>query len=246
MSIHHLQCAAEVKIDGHFTASHKLSLMCFGNSAADETRIAIPGRDVVQMWSCAGRSWSAEILANLVELRLLFKKSNAYRGHRAEYIVFPMGCCERPGHGPIPGLYSALPDPFGGSNVADLSVVTGPFPLSTGALVRACPPDPFLSTGSGEIGRKGPVEAANGSGGPTGNRPSLKAPSKEPTNSGDLTGPLTSRDLSASHINPIDFAGGCRNPSCHAGDILDRNGEPIGKCPICQPVVAFVEQAVTA
>ena len=90
MSTHMVWCAAQLDLP----ASVKLALMAFADSANEQTGIAFPGMDQVKKWSNLGKSQADVVVADLVERGLLRRHSRGHRGRRAEYVVFPAGCCE--------------------------------------------------------------------------------------------------------------------------------------------------------
>jgi hypothetical protein len=67
--------------------------MAFADSADRHTHVAMPGLDNVMLWACVKRARANEIVSELVSLGLLVKHRGGHRGRRAEYIVFPAGCC---------------------------------------------------------------------------------------------------------------------------------------------------------
>jgi hypothetical protein len=74
---------------------HKLGLVAFADSADDRTHIGFPGYEGVQEWADVGRSQAANIIADLVEWGFLRQHKRGHRGQRAEYVVFPSGCCDQ-------------------------------------------------------------------------------------------------------------------------------------------------------
>lgn len=104
MSVHLIDCAGSLQ---HIGKSHKLALIAFADSAHDRTHIAFPGYEGVMRWASCSRSRAAELIADLVAAGLLRPHSTARPGRRAEYVVFPDGCCDAhriphtdPGNGP--------------------------------------------------------------------------------------------------------------------------------------------------
>jgi hypothetical protein len=89
VAMHFIECAAHLPLQ----PSTKLALMAFADSADRHTQIAFPGLAEVQKWASVGRSQAHELIKELVTLDLLRKHSAGYRGHRAEFIIFPRGCC---------------------------------------------------------------------------------------------------------------------------------------------------------
>lgn len=94
MSIHLLECAAAGKYTRGLEPSWKLALMAFADSADKHTHIAFPGEAQVRAWSGLSRSRTYEVVGELERLGLLKKHRAGGNGRRAEYIVFPRGCCE--------------------------------------------------------------------------------------------------------------------------------------------------------
>jgi len=252
MSVHLLECAAHVKIDGRFTATHKLALMCFADSGSSDTRIARPGLDALLVWTCAKRSWALEVVNDLVELQLLARHQRAYRGRRAEFVVFPNGCCLQ--HGIVPADVreiepdvvaelvksgsdkgSATPDPL----IRPAVDLMGPIsPDALGYPQRPLPADPIEADGSAGDGRMGPVEpqervrSARSNLEPSKNVP----PTPSPSSTTDRQ-PLQPRDGRPPSENRFNLAAktgdGCGR--CYDGDILDVRGDPVMRCPYCQP-----------
>lgn len=148
MSIHLLECAANLDLP----ASTKLALMAFADSADQYTNLALPGLDQVKRWSgLRSDSRAKEVVADLTTRGLLLKHRGGRRGRRAEYVVFPNGCCEQ--HPPRPGnenvlgnLGSAVPDP------SPLGKAAVPDPIDFDQFGSA-PPDPNTLNGAG----KGPA-----------------------------------------------------------------------------------------
>lgn len=107
MAIHLTECAALSELP----ASKKLVLMACADSADKDTRIALPGFDNIVRWSGLKRSRAMEVIAELVAEGYLVRRSSGRAGRRAEFYVFPAGCCAM--HGPLPLLRSgsAQPDP---------------------------------------------------------------------------------------------------------------------------------------
>ena len=92
MSGHLIGCVKEIQNLG---TSHKLALVAFADSADDRTHIGFPGYEGVQDWASCSRSRAAELIADLVEKGYLKPHKRGRRGQRAEYVVFPDGCCEK-------------------------------------------------------------------------------------------------------------------------------------------------------
>lgn len=76
------------------TRSHKLALLAFADSGDDRTHIALPGYEGVQEWVGCGRSQAFALIQDLIRLGYLRQHKRGHRGQRAEWIVFPNGCCE--------------------------------------------------------------------------------------------------------------------------------------------------------
>lgn len=99
MSGHLIGCAGTLtKIPGpeerDLPTSHKLALLAFADSADDRTHIGFPGYEGVQAWAVCSRGRAAELIRDLVTWGLLQPHKRGHRGQRAEYIVFPGGCCD--------------------------------------------------------------------------------------------------------------------------------------------------------
>lgn len=73
---------------------HKLGLVAFADSADDRTHIGFPGPEGVMDWADVGRSQAFDIIRDLVEWGYLRQHKRGHRGQRAEYVVFPGGCCD--------------------------------------------------------------------------------------------------------------------------------------------------------
>lgn len=67
----------------------KLVLMAIADDANRETRIAYPGAKKMAAWADCGEDRVTDILRELICRQLIARRSKAYRGRRAEYIVFP-------------------------------------------------------------------------------------------------------------------------------------------------------------
>lgn len=115
MSIHHVECAALTTLP----ASTKLVLMAFADSADKDTRVAFPGLGNVMAWSGLRKSRALEVTRWLVGQGYLVRAAGSTATgprRRAEYLVFPAGCCPQHGRldgyaGPDPLNTSAQPDP---------------------------------------------------------------------------------------------------------------------------------------
>lgn len=93
MSGHLIGCAGTLA-DERLAPSHKLALLAFADSADDRTHIAFPGYEGVQKWAGCSRGRAAELIRDLVGFGYLLQHKKAHRGQRAEYVVFPGGCCD--------------------------------------------------------------------------------------------------------------------------------------------------------
>jgi hypothetical protein len=96
MASHLMDCAASMKLP----ASKKLVLMAFADSGDKFTRRALPGFETVLEWSGLARSRAMEVISELIEDGLLVRVAAATVGKRAEFVVFPKGCCVL--HGEVP------------------------------------------------------------------------------------------------------------------------------------------------
>lgn len=92
MSGHLIGCVKRLK---GLPKGHKLGLVAFADSADDRTHIGFPGYEGVQEWADVGRSQAANIIADLTEWGFLRQHKRGHRGQRAEYVVFPNGCCDQ-------------------------------------------------------------------------------------------------------------------------------------------------------
>jgi len=90
-----MDCAVKTNLpDGsHLNPATKLALMAFADSADRHTHIAFPGLDTVMVWAGVSKSRANELVRELVDKGLLLKHKGGHRGRRAEYVVFPNGCC---------------------------------------------------------------------------------------------------------------------------------------------------------
>lgn len=107
MAIHFTECAALTELP----ASKKLVLMACADSADKDSRIAKPGLENVCRWSGLKKSRALEVIAELVAEGYLVRRSSGRAGRRAEFYVFPAGCCAL--HGPLHHITtgSGAPDP---------------------------------------------------------------------------------------------------------------------------------------
>jgi hypothetical protein len=113
MSVHLVSCAAESAL----RPAEKLVLMCFADSASKETGVAYPGLDDVMTWSTLGKRQTLAVIAKLVDGGFLQRRGGAHRGRRAEFLVFPNGCC--PQHGAVDPRGSDAPNEFTEMGAAD-------------------------------------------------------------------------------------------------------------------------------
>lgn len=90
MSGHLIGCAGLTDLP----TSHKLALVAFSDSADDRTHIGFPGYEGVMQWACCSRGRAAELIRDLVDWGYLRHHKRGRRGQRAEYVVFPDGCCD--------------------------------------------------------------------------------------------------------------------------------------------------------
>lgn len=98
MAIHYLEDAATAP---GLAPSKKLVLMCLANSANDHDRIGFPGFDELIAWSGLGRARIYAVVDELIAEGYLVRHRAGGRGKRAEFVVFPHGCCSR--RGPLAG-----------------------------------------------------------------------------------------------------------------------------------------------
>lgn len=91
MSGHLIGCVKPIQ---GIPSSHKLALTAFADSADDRTHIGFPGYEGVMEWADVARSTAAGIIADLVAWGYIKPHKRGRRGQRAEYIVFPNGCCD--------------------------------------------------------------------------------------------------------------------------------------------------------
>lgn len=138
MSVHLIECAAELQLP----PALKLALLCFADSGSQDGRIAKPGLDNLMRWTGLKKSRALEVVKHLQELQLLTAHRAAHRGQRAEYIVFPNGCCDRHGKASATAL-----------SVVEDAAIAQVAPLTSTSKKGSGPADPFsddsISTGSG-------------------------------------------------------------------------------------------------
>lgn len=91
MSGHLIGCVKKVQ---QLPTSHKLALVAFADSADDRTHIGFPGYEGVQEWAGVSRGRAAELIRDLTTWGYLRQHKRGHRGQRAEYVVFPDGCCD--------------------------------------------------------------------------------------------------------------------------------------------------------
>lgn len=91
MSGHLIGCVKRLQ---DLPTSHKLALVAFADSGDDRTHIALPGYEGVQEWAGCSRGRAAELIRDLVAWGYLRHHKRGHRGQRAEYVVFPNGCCD--------------------------------------------------------------------------------------------------------------------------------------------------------
>lgn len=124
MSLHLILCARHVT---GLPASSKLLLLCMAENARDDRRrIASPGHGEMRLWTGLKDSQLYNTMQPLYETRLLRQHRRGQKHVRAEYVVFPDGCCDR--HGPIslPGEPDAEQEHGrSGSSDADASIRSG-------------------------------------------------------------------------------------------------------------------------
>jgi hypothetical protein len=232
MGKHMMQTAAAVDLPPRL----KVALMCFAESARDGDRIAFPGDDELMKWAGVKKAQLHNLINRLLELQLLERTQRACRNRRAEYRLFPNGCCVA--HGLTPSA----------SSVDDAEVVV--IGVSTGPVVHARPVDPLP-------GVLGPIETSNGSNpgaewvqSPRSKSAASYKHSKNTPGSTTDRQPPTSRetasDVSIQFVDPSPATGvvvrtpsgsalGCRY--CDAGFVTDRDGLPVAKCSHCHPAV---------
>ncbi len=116
MSGHLIGCAGALEhyvVDGKkqkLPTSHKLALLAYCDSADDRTHIGFAGYQGVMAWAVCSRARAAELIRDLCTWGLLEQHATARPGRRAEYIVFPGGCCDlhRPADDDTPTDIDAL------------------------------------------------------------------------------------------------------------------------------------------
>lgn len=113
--MHLTHCALELPIP----AATKLALVAFCDSADDRTRLAFPGLERVMKTASVARTRAFELVNELEDLGLLVKHRAGHRGRRAEYIVFPRGCCAAHPAPPVDDEDTTSDDQPKGSATAD-------------------------------------------------------------------------------------------------------------------------------
>ena len=124
----------------------KLALMAFADSADRHTHIAFPGLDGVMLWAGVQKSRANELVRELVDQGLLLKHKGGHRGRRAEYVVFPNGCCSdcRPPALGNPREGSTISGAEGAPEGPETSTVTEP----TTSAPESTPESPTTLNGS--------------------------------------------------------------------------------------------------
>lgn len=181
MSGHLIGCVKQLKLP----SSHKLALIAFADSADDRTHIAFPGYEGVQEWADVSRSRSAELIKDLVAWNLLQPYKAARRGQRAEYIVFPSGCCDlhRPAEEP-PGPDIEAAAAAAGVTVEQARALLGM--VSTEAVVQS-EHEPEYPQGNGSDSPD--PSPRNGSDAPDPNGPVVHAKHTKPVENPGAEGP---------------------------------------------------------
>lgn len=242
MSVHLIDQASYVQLPSHL----KVALLCFADSGRDSDRIAFPGIEGLMRWCGVGEKQAYKLISQLIELRLVEKRRGGYRGRRAEYVVFPDGCCEL--HGKRP----ARLQPVRVAEIDDVvETVTAALAIQDSPTRESCQPvDTRLVGDSSEpkirIDRRQDSHLSRqDSHDPRSNgRPSFGTPS-DTSPGGHLTGPVTSRDTDVT----IDFSkvvdlqpweepaapppGRCPLSNCVDGQLVDDRLLPIAACPVC-------------
>lgn len=151
MSSHHLDRAANLRID----RSLKLVLMAIADDADRTTGLAFPGQEKLQLWAGLGKSQTAAVLAQLIDLGYLERVELGRKGRRTTYRVFAkVACC--PEHAPL----NADPEPVDNSPVVG-SGPPDPNPLGSGigsGEGSGPAPDPSVSLNLSST-REGPTGA---------------------------------------------------------------------------------------
>lgn len=229
MGRHMMQEAVVVELDN---PRLKLAFMCFAESARDTDRVAFPGTDLLLKWTNVKRSQLHNLINRLIELQLIERTQRACRNRRAEYRLFPLGCCVA--HGKT-AAHRGVDD-------ADVVVIGA----STGEPDHARTVDPLT-------GALGPIREPNGSNPraewvqsprseSAASLEALQEPSPDssydhqPPTSRDPTEVSTSRSVVAdlARLAAVAARGSpCRH--CDAGELHDRDGLPAGDCPHCKP-----------
>ena len=253
MSRHLTNCAADVQIE---PLRLKLALLCFAESARDRDHIALPGYAALMKWTHVKKSQVHNLINALLELQLIARHKPAHRGQRAEYLVFPNGCCEVHGKRPAAvvddgadvvsiGLDDTPGEPFRGVNMT----------FSTGSDDDAQSLDPLPRERVQSAERKGPIDSGNGSNidpgkGPVTtlrserlqeHPPVVTSPQNHSTTVAVCTD-LTDARASTPGQQPIEASskpaalradGPATCPHCDRGYLHDLDGLPAGICLRC-------------
>lgn len=155
MAIHYLECAARTKLP----AAKKLVLMAIADDADKQTRVGACGLQDIRDWSGLGRSQALAVIAELVTDGYLIRRAAGRAGRKAEFVVFPGGCCEL--HGAVPGHVpagSGSPDPVPQSPSVDTAVDSTVEDLGTASPAGSGEPDPAQVQGPMEGPEEGPAQ----------------------------------------------------------------------------------------
>ncbi|XBB66843.1 hypothetical protein ABFU82_22465 [Nocardioides sp. WV_118_6] len=195
MSGHLIGCAGDLKtIPGTASptsegtpmpTSHKLALLAFADSADNITHIGFAGYAGVQKWAVCSRGRAAELIRDLVTWGLLRPHKRGHRGQRAEYVVFPNGCCDlhrKPADEPA-------------VDVEQLAAAAG---------VSVDQARKMLAAVGGDAGGEAVVQP-EGPDGATGEKGS-DAPDANPLNGSDALDP-SAPDVPQQHAEPVDNPG---------------------------------------
>lgn len=121
----------------------KLVFLCLCESAQSSSeRRSFPGVEALMQWGSVSRARVFELLDDLEELALIRQTKRGQKHQRAEYVVFPEGCCDL--HGPC--------------SASDTQDAEQPVDSPTGRTLRTAQGPVFDS--------QGPVLGLSGSGAP--------------------------------------------------------------------------------
>lgn len=139
-------------------ASHKLVLLCLAESARnDYKRLAWPGMPALRMWSGLSESRVLAVLGELEKRGLIARVGRGQKYRRAEFVVFPKGCCRR--HGAVSASYlqgaEKAPQPTADKRLKDSQgLISENRPTLSGSYLQDPFPSVLTSECDQEVGSK--------------------------------------------------------------------------------------------